>query len=192
MENQFLSHVSVHLTILSVRIVKTPLLAGEFLVLPKYDESGPKAKKVTMNDQSPINTSEPEPTDRRETRRQRRAERLADPSRGGAWIAGLILILLGGIFLLRNTGTFDIPLRNWWALFILIPAIGSLDTALRIYRSSGNQLTAPARGSLLVGLVLTFVTAAFIFELNCSYFGPILIILTGIGILFTYMLGNRE
>jgi hypothetical protein len=76
----------------------------------------------------------------------------------GTWLVGLILIVLGGIFLLRNTGIFDIPLKNWWALFILIPAIGALDTALRMYRSAGNQLTAPARGSLLVGLVLTFVT----------------------------------
>jgi hypothetical protein len=147
-----------------------------------------------MNDQFPVNETQPEPSDpmdRREARRQRRAERLADPSRGGTWVVGLILILLGGIFLLRNTGTFDIPLKNWWALFILIPAIGSFDTALRMYRSAGNQLTAPVRGSLLVGLVLTFVTATFLFGLDWSYFGPILIILTGIGILFTYKSGNK-
>ena len=145
-----------------------------------------------MDDQSPVNEPQLEPMDRREARRQRRLERLADPSRGGAWVAGLIMIILGGIFLLRNTGTFDIPLKNWWALFILIPAIGSLETARRLYRSAGNQLTAPARGSLLVGVVLTFVTAMFIFELNWSYFGPILIILAGIGILFTYWFGTKE
>ena len=145
-----------------------------------------------MDDQSPVNESEPEPMDRREARRQRRLERRADPSRGGAWAAGLIMIILGGHFLLRNTGTFDIPLKNWWALFILIPAIGSLDSALRLYRSAGNQLTAPARGSLLVGLILTFVTATFLFELNWSYFGPILIILAGIGILLTYWFGTKE
>src|SRR5688572_4259602 len=114
-----------------------------------------------MDDQSPVNGPQLEPMDRREARRQRRLERLADPSRRGAWVAGLIMISLGGIFLLRNTGTFDIPLKNWWALFILIPAIGSLDTARRLYRSAGNRLTAPARGSLLVGLILTFVTATF-------------------------------
>jgi hypothetical protein len=145
-----------------------------------------------MNDQLPFHEPQPELMDRREARRQRRLERLADPSRGGAWAAGLIMIILGGIFLLRNTGTFDIPLRNWWALFILIPAIGSLDTARRHYRSAGNQLTAPARGSLLVGLVLTFVTATFLFELNWSYFGPVLIILAGIGILFTYWFRTKE
>ena len=82
-----------------------------------------------MNDQTPIR--DPEPFDRREARRQRREQRLADPSRGGAWVTGLVLILLGGMFLLRNTGTFDLPLRNLWGLFILIPAIGAFDSALR-------------------------------------------------------------
>jgi Co/Zn/Cd efflux system component len=43
-----------------------------------------------------------------------------------------------------------------------------------------------------VGLVLTFVTAAFIFELNWSYFDAMLSILAGIGILFTYRFGNKE
>ena len=145
-----------------------------------------------MNDQSPIQDDGPEPMDRHEARRQRREERLADPSRGGGWIAGIILILLGGMFLLRNTGIFDITFKNWWALFILIPAIGSLDSAIRIYRHAGNRLTAPARGSALVGLVLLFVTGMFLFDISWTFFGPILLILVGIGIIVTYMVGNRE
>lgn len=132
-----------------------------------------------MNDQSPIN----EPFDRGEAGRERREARLADPSRGGGWIAGIILILLGGAFLLRNTGLFNIPFVNWWALFILIPAIGSLDSAVRIYHHAGNQLTSAARGSLLVGLVLTFVTIMFLFNISWTFFGPLLIILVGIGII---------
>lgn len=149
-------------------------------------------KKENMNEQSPIDETQPEPMDRREARRQLRAERLADPSRPGSWVVGLVLIVLGGLFLLRNTGTFDIPLRNWWALFILIPALGSLDTARRMYRAAGNQLTPPARGSLLIGLVLLFVTAVFLFDLNWSLFGPILIILAGIAFLVTYMTSSRQ
>ena len=143
-----------------------------------------------MNDQTPIR--EPEPFDRREARRQRREQRLADPSRGGTWVAGLVLILLGGMFLLRNTGTFDLPLRNWWALFILIPAIGAFDSALRTYRNAGNQLTAPARSSLLVGTVLAFVTIMFLFDVSWMFFGPILIILVGIAIILNYTLGNSN
>ncbi len=141
-----------------------------------------------MNEQSPINEPEPEPLDRREARRQRRAERLADPSRGGTWITGVILIVLGGIFLLRNTGIFDIPLKNWWALFILIPAIGAFERAFRMYRSSGNQLTTPSRSSLFVGTLLTFITFMFLFDLNWTFFGPIILILVGIAIIFNYTL----
>jgi hypothetical protein len=143
-----------------------------------------------MNDQTPIR--DPEPFDRREARRQRREQRLADPSRGGAWVTGFILIVLGAMFLLRNNGMSYLPLRNWWALFILIPAIGAFDSALRTYRNAGNQLTAPARSSLLVGTVLAFVTIMFLFDISWAVFGPILIILVGIAIILNYALGSSE
>jgi ABC-type uncharacterized transport system permease subunit len=100
---------------------------------------------------------------------------------------------LGVAFLMQNMGTFSIPLKNWWALFILIPAIGAFDTAVRMYRNADNQLTAPARGSLLFGLVLTLVTVSFLFNLNWTIFGPLLIILTGIGLVINTMLpGNKS
>ena len=63
-----------------------------------------------MNDQSQNN----EPLDRREARRQRREERreaLGVPG-GNTWIAGVILIVLGGVFLMQNMGTFKIPFTN--------------------------------------------------------------------------------
>lgn len=142
-----------------------------------------------MNEQLPVNA--PEPLDRREARRQRRAERLADPSRAGSWIAGLILIVLGGVFLLQNTGSFRFPLDNWWALFILIPAVGAFDTALRTYRHEGT-FTAAAIGSLMVGIVLTLVTAAFLFKISWTYFGPALIILVGLGILIKGVFLDRD
>lgn len=142
-----------------------------------------------MNDQNP--TNEPEPFDRREARRQRRVERLGDPSRRNNWAAGMILILLGGMFLMQNMGS-NIPVKNWWALFILIPAIGAIDTGIRMYRHAGNQLTAQAGSSLLVGGVLTLVTLGFLFNISWTFFGPVLIILTGIAILANSFLVRRE
>lgn len=129
----------------------------------------------------------PEPLDRREARRQR----LADPSRGGSWIAGIILIVLGGMFLMRNMGNFAFPLDNWWALFILIPAIGAFDTAIRAYRQTG-AFTSAVRGSLLVGIVLTLVSAAFLLNIGWTYFGPALMILAGLGILFNSIVTGRD
>jgi len=139
-----------------------------------------------MNEQSQNN----EPLSRREARHQRRAERLADPSRGGSWIAGIILIVLGGAFLMQNMGTYKFPISNWWALFILIPAVGAFDTAFRAYRQEG-AFTATARGSLLVGIVLTLVTLGFLFNIGWTYFGPALIILVGLGILMNGMFTGK-
>ncbi len=140
-----------------------------------------------MNEQS----SNPEPLDRREARRQRRAERFADPSRRGSLIAGIILIVLGGIFLLQNMGMKSFPINNWWALFILIPAFGAFERALRMYREAGNQFTNQMNGSLLTGIVLTLVTAGFLFNIGWTYFGPVLIILAGLGILMNSLFTGK-
>ena len=141
-----------------------------------------------MNEQS----SNPEPLDQHEARHQRRAERLADPSsRGGSWIAGLILIVLGGMFLLQNMGTYNFPINNWWALFILIPAFGALERALRMYHEAGNQFTNQMNGSLLTGIVLLLVTAGFLFNIDWTYFGPVLIILAGLGILMSSIFAGK-
>jgi hypothetical protein len=140
-----------------------------------------------MTEQSPT----PEPVSRREARRQRREQRLADPSQGGAWIVGMILIVLGGLFLMRTMGIVDISLTNWWALFILIPGFGALSAAWRTYQEEG-RLTGAARGSMLVGLVLTFITLMFLFGISWTYVGPLLIIAVGIAIILNYVIGSQE
>jgi hypothetical protein len=142
-----------------------------------------------MTEHSPA--PESEPLSRHEARRQRREQRLADPSREDAWIIGVILIVLGGLFLMRTMGT-DIPVTNWWALFILIPAFGALSAAWRMYRQADSRLTVAARSSLLVGLVLSFITFMFLFEINWTYVGPILIIVVGIAIILNYVIGSQE
>jgi hypothetical protein len=93
---------------------------------------------------------------------------------------------LGIIFLLRELTTFS--LDNWWALFILIPAVGSFGAAWRSYQNAGGHLTAGSRGSFITGLILTMVTMIFLFNLNWGLLGPILLILAGIGILINVVL----
>lgn len=102
------------------------------------------------------------------------------PSRS-PWLVGAVLIVLGLVFLLQNFGlrTFD----NWWALFILIPAAGSFISAWSMYQSSGQQLTPQVRGSLIGGLILTLVAAAFLFNLNWGMIWPVFLIIIGIGAL---------
>ncbi|MEJ2262089.1 MAG: hypothetical protein P8X95_01490 [Anaerolineales bacterium] len=119
---------------------------------------------------------------RRESRQERRAARRAGSSAGG-WVGGAVLVLIGLVFLLRNTGAF--ALENWWALFILIPAIGSFASAWNIYQSSGGRLTAAARGPLIGGFVLLLITVVFLFGLNFGLVWPFILILGGIALLLS-------
>ena len=120
--------------------------------------------------------------ERREWREQRREWRR---SGGGAWIGGLILITLGVIFLLENFSSFHF--NNWWALFILIPAVGSLSSAWYFYQQSG-RLNRRARGALMSGLVFLLIASAFLFDLNWNLILPLLLILFGLGLLINTML----
>jgi hypothetical protein len=100
-----------------------------------------------------------------------------------AWIAGGVLILLGVVFIVRNIA--GLSLGNWWALFILIPAIGSLMTAFRMYERNGRHFTSASRGPLIGGLVLLAVTAIFLFNLEWGKVWPLILILVGLGLLLT-------
>ena len=115
---------------------------------------------------------------------QRRAWRR---STGTAWIGGVVLILLGVVFLLQNFG--GIRFDNWWALFILLPAVGSFATAWNIYRRTG-QWNRPARGALIGGFVLLLITATFLFNLNWGLVFPVLLIVLGVALLLNSMLPN--
>jgi hypothetical protein len=141
------------------------------------------------NNQSSGSSNQPEYHDRHEWRRRMREERWerrGGRGMGSAWFGGAILILIGIIILLQNFG--QTTLQNWWALFILIPAVGSFGAALRIYQNAGGHLTAPARGSLIAGLVMVMVTAIFLFNLNWTWLGPIILILAGAGLLLNALL----
>ena len=103
----------------------------------------------------------------------------------GAWVAAIILIVLGVAFLVQNFGLKVLPLNNWWAFFILIPAISAFFSAGRKYRMAGNHWTAPARSSLIGGFVLTLLTAGFLFSIDWKYLIPTLIIVAGLSLLST-------
>lgn len=105
-----------------------------------------------------------------------------------AWVVGIILIIIGVAFLFQNIS--GLWLGNWWALFILIPAIGSLATAWRIYETHGH-MTAAARGPLVGGIVLLMVTAIFLFNLDWGRVWPVFLIIAGGSALAAAFLGDR-
>jgi hypothetical protein len=96
------------------------------------------------------------------------------------WIPGLILIGLGIAFLLGNLTGFE--LHNWWAVFILIPAVGALARGFDRYRQVG-RMDEHVVQALLSGIILVGVAMIFLFNLSWTLFGPVILILIGLSLL---------
>ena len=96
------------------------------------------------------------------------------------WVAGVALIVIGGVFLLSNLT--DFYLNNWWALFILIPASSNFGNAWRSYQKHG-RLNRQARGSLTGGMILSLITVAFLFNLDWGLIWPLFLIIGGLSAL---------
>jgi hypothetical protein len=98
----------------------------------------------------------------------------------GSWLPGIILVLLGGIFLAQSY--FGASLRNWWALFILIPAVSTLTTAYALWRDGHADW---ATGPFIAGLGFLVLTAMFLLDLPIGQLWPLFLIVAGVGLLFS-------
>lgn len=98
-----------------------------------------------------------------------------------SWFPGVILIAIGVIFLFTNLTNFH--LNNWWALFIMIPAVKNFGSAWGSYQRHG-RFTKSARGSLTGGLILTLIASAFLFSLDWGLVWPFFLIIGGVAALF--------
>jgi hypothetical protein len=115
---------------------------------------------------------------RREERRARRAERYAWAH--GAPIGALVLIALGLVLFLQNFG-LNLP-QNWWAFFFLIPAIGSFVTAQRHYQVD-EKVDGEFIGLMVTGAIFTGLFAGFYFDVDWGFFGPLVLVAIGLGII---------
>ncbi len=123
---------------------------------------------------------------RREEKRARRAERREMTwGPGGSWIAGLILVGLGILFLLKNFGV-PIP-ENWWAVFLILPGLGALWTAWRMYQRDGG-VTRSVTSTAIVGAVLVVFGASFLAGFDWGVLWPVILIVLGVGV----VLGGRR
>ncbi len=113
-------------------------------------------------------------------RQQRRDERDARRMMRGTPVGGIVIIAIGVIFLLGNFGV-RVP-AHWWAVFLLIPAVGLLVTAILFYRVDG-ALTGRAMGPLVGGILLLAMALAIFFGLNWGLFWPIVLIAVGAAII---------
>lgn len=102
-------------------------------------------------------------------------------NRNNAWIGGLVLIILGVVFLFQNiTG---IGFGNWWALFILIPALWAFWRAWGLYQEEG-KVTRRVANMVYGGLFPFLVAVLFLFNLDWGRLWPVFLIVAGIGVYF--------
>jgi hypothetical protein len=71
---------------------------------------------------------------------------------------------------------------NWWALFIVIPALGSFWAAGQAMSHSGGRINAAARGSLGGGLIILTVALMFLLGLDWGLCWPLMLIVPGVAI----------
>ena len=102
-------------------------------------------------------------------------------SERGGWIVGLVLIALGSVFLLQNAG-LPVLVGNWWALFILIPAIAAFAAAWGVYQQNG-RVSPPVLGLVAGGLVPLTVALIFLFDIDFGTAWPVLLVVLGVGML---------
>ena len=109
------------------------------------------------------------------------------PSAWPSWSAsgplrtGLVLIVLGAMFLLQRTLGFG--LDNWWAIFIAIPGAVALFEAYRAYERAGRRATAEVARLAMAGAVPLTVAAIFLFRFDWGTVWPVFLILAGLGAL---------
>lgn len=103
-----------------------------------------------------------------------------------AWFGGVVLIVLGVIFLLENSGV--VITENWWTAFIYLAAGASFLNMWRQWRHAGF-FDSKATGSLTGGLLLTTVATIFLFNLEWDMWWPLVLVSIGIGILAGWALG---
>ena len=117
----------------------------------------------------------------RELRREERRACLQGRARSPyIWAIGVVLILMGVLFMLQNLGFFLAV--NWWALLFFIPACGAVSTAWAIYRRNGSLMRSLA-ASLVIGFFLAGVGLTFLLNLNMTLFWPLFLVGGGLVLL---------
>lgn len=105
-------------------------------------------------------------------------------NRGGGVVAGLVLILIGLVFLADNLN-IDLPLfgwYNWWALFILIGAAAPASRAIDRYRSVGT-IDAQVAHSMLLALAAITVSLMFLLDASFAVWWPVFLVIGGLSML---------
>jgi hypothetical protein len=104
----------------------------------------------------------------------------------GAITGGLVLIWLGISFYLAQTGY--ISWSNWWELFLVgLGVIIILQGVVRYGQGHG-----PFTGSIIAGLILILIGAAFYWGFQFANLWPLIFVAIGIAVLVSAAYGRRR
>jgi hypothetical protein len=81
--------------------------------------------------------------------------------------AALILMALGGVFFLQQAGVLDHG-SNWWVIFIAIPGLVILGSAL-VTASGSGRFSPGVMTEIVIGLLLLVLAAIFIWDPTWSF-----------------------
>jgi hypothetical protein len=103
------------------------------------------------------------------------------PPRPNRWLSwnGVWLVALGAIGLLVPPFSRH---PNWWAVFILVPALGLLAGAALAHRQSRGAFNLWVRLALSSGLIVLAVGLIFAFVLDWSYAWTLMLIVPGLAV----------
>ena len=112
---------------------------------------------------------------------------MVNRDRNNTWLGGLALIAVGLVFLVQNfTG---IGLGNWWALFILIPALWAFWRAWSLYQED-RHITRRVANTIYGGVFPFIVAMIFLLNLDWGRIWPVFLVAAGVGVVFG--LGDKK
>jgi hypothetical protein len=100
-------------------------------------------------------------------------------------VTGIVIIIIGAIFLLGNFNVIEIGDR-WWALFFLIPISFIVSDIWRRRQNNQGKIPASARGSFIGLIVLSVVMFTFLLDLDWGVIWPVFIIIGGLSLILNY------
>ena len=104
-------------------------------------------------------------------------------------MGGIILIIVGLVFLLRELNVLE--LNNWWALFMLIPVVSLLNNAWSAFRAH-ERMTQGSLRSLSWAFLIGLIAAVFLFDLDWDFIWPVMLIGFGLNMVIGQALASND
>jgi peptidoglycan/LPS O-acetylase OafA/YrhL len=113
-----------------------------------------------------------------------------NPSNNNALI-GLVVVAVGGFFLLRNFGVINWDV-NWWAFFLLIPAGGIFLNVWQEYKRNGEHLNRELRSKLVIAAGFLLSIFVLLTGLEWERYWPMFLILGGVALLLNALGASKR